>query len=132
TEPLPLTLSLANLAEVRCNGGTDGEIDVTVTGGTPPYSFVWSNSTVTEDNTNLTAGTYDVTVTDAGGCTAADSYTITEPSAIVITGVITPASCGTTANGAVDVTVTGGVPPYTYFWTNGAPTQDISGLSPGI
>lgn len=132
TQPLPLTISLANLAEVRCNGGTDGEIDVTVTGGTPPYVFNWSNGTVTEDNTNLTAGTYDVTVTDGSGCTVSATYTITEPSAIAITGVVTDAACGTSANGAVDVSVTGGVGPYTYFWSNGQVTQDINNLTVGV
>lgn len=132
TEPLPLTVSLANLAEVRCNGGTDGEIDITVTGGTPPYSFNWSNSTTTEDNTNLTAGSYDVTVTDAAGCEAIGNYTISEPTAITVTDTITPAACGTSANGAIDITVSGGVGPYTYFWSNGQTTEDVSGLTAGV
>jgi len=132
TQPLPLTVSLANLAEVRCNGGTDGEIDITVTGGTPPYTFNWSNGTQTEDNTNLTAGTYDVTVTDANGCEVLDTYTLTEPTAIVVTGVVVDASCGASSNGSIDVTVTGGVAPYTYFWSNGASTQDITGVPGGV
>ncbi len=132
TEPLPLTVSLANLAEVRCNGGTDGEVDITVTGGTPPYSFVWSNGTLTEDNTNLVAGTYDVTVTDASGCTTTDSYTLGEPTAISVTGTVVPASCGSSTTGSVDVTVSGGVGPYTYFWSNGQTTEDITGLSAGV
>ncbi len=132
TEPLPLTVSLANLAEVRCNGGTDGEIDISVTGGTPPYTFVWSNGTLTEDNTNLVAGTYDVTVTDANGCETTDSYTLTEPTAITVTGTVTPAACGTSSNGAVDVTVSGGVGPYTFFWSNGEVTEDITGLAAGV
>ncbi len=132
TQPLPLTVSLANLAEVRCNGGTDGEIDITTTGGTPPYTYLWSNGITTEDNTNLTDGTYSVTVTDANGCIETDTYTITEPTAIAVTGTVTDAACGTSPNGAVDVTVSGGVGPYTYFWTNGQTTQDITGLTPGV
>ncbi len=131
TQPLPLTVSLANLAEVRCNGGTDGEIDITVTGGTPPFTFIWSNGTSTEDNANITAGTYDVTVTDANNCTATGSYTLTEPAAIAITGTVTDAPCATSPTGEVDITVTGGVGPYTYFWSNGQATQDITGLAPG-
>jgi gliding motility-associated-like protein len=132
TQPLPLTVSLANLAEVRCNGASDGEVDITVTGGTPPYSFVWSNGTLTEDNTNLVAGTYDVTVTDASGCTTTDSYTLGEPTVISVTGTTVNASCGSSTTGSVDVTVFGGVGPYTYFWSNGQTTEDITGLSAGV
>ncbi|GAB3165084.1 Ig-like domain-containing protein [Telluribacter humicola] len=114
-----------------CNGADNGSIDLTVTGGTAPYTYKWSNGTTTQDLSNLDAGTYSVTVTDANGCTATTSITITEPAALTLTGVAANTSCNVPNQGSVNITVTGGTAPYTYAWTNGATTEDISGLAPG-
>ena len=67
---------------MSCNGGSDGSIDLTVTGGTTPYTYAWTGTGViaaNQDQTGLAAGTYNVTVTDAEGCTSVESVTITEP-----------------------------------------------------
>ncbi|MDX2003030.1 MAG: gliding motility-associated C-terminal domain-containing protein [Chitinophagales bacterium] len=129
--PPVLSVNLANASQVSCNGGNDGELDVTVTGGVPPYTFNWSNSVTTEDNINLTAGTYNLTVTDDNGCSITASYTVTQPAALVVTGAVTNLTCSTTPSGAIDLTVTGGTAPYTYQWSNFATTQDISNLAAG-
>ncbi|NVN93685.1 MAG: SprB repeat-containing protein, partial [Bacteroidetes bacterium] len=71
------------LTHPSCHGGTTGNIDITVVGGTTPYAYVWSNGTNAQDASTLSAGTYTVTVTDANGCTTAESYTLTEPSTAV-------------------------------------------------
>ncbi len=128
----PAALSASGVAtNVSCNGGSNGKVDLTVTGGTAPYTFVWSNTATTEDMIGLSAGTYDVTVTDANGCTATESVEVTEPAALSASGVATNVSCNGGSNGKVDLTVTGGTAPYTFVWSNTATTEDLSGLSSG-
>ncbi len=129
-EPSALALS-DTVTDVLINGQSTGAIDITVSGGTGPYTFAWSTGATTEDITGLVAGGYSVTVTDANGCTITDSYTVTEPTALTVTGVATDLACNGDADGSVDITVSGGVSPYTYSWSNGASTEDLSGLSGG-
>ncbi|HEV7349825.1 Ig-like domain-containing protein [Telluribacter sp.] len=114
-----------------CNGASNGTIDLTVTGGTAPYTYLWSNGSTTQDLSSLAAGTYSVTVTDANGCTATSSATITEPVALVVTGLVTNAVCSLPNQGAVNISVSGGTGPYTYAWTNGSTTEDLTGLTTG-
>ena len=83
TEPALLVLSTTS-TNVTCNGGLDGSIDLTVAGGTLPYSYSWSNSAATEDLSGVASGTYTVTVTDANGCNENTSETLSEPA--VLTG----------------------------------------------
>ncbi len=101
---------------VLCAGDTTGSITVTANNTTPPVTFIWSNGTSTAENSNLAAGSYSVTVADATGCFATDTYVITQPDSIVITidSVINISDTGT---GAINVTVTGGVAPYQFVWT---------------
>src|SRR5688500_4772235 len=73
--------TITTQSNVSCNGGTDGSIDLTVTGGTTPYTYVWTGTGViaaNQDQTGLAAGTYNVTVTDAEGCTTVESVTRAE------------------------------------------------------
>lgn len=131
TEPLPLTVTLADSSQVSCNGGSDGELDISVTGGVPPYTFDWSDGTTTEDNIGLTAGTYGVTVTDANGCENTQSFTINEPDALAATATLTDPTCAGAPDGEIDLEVTDGTPPYTYLWNTNATTQDLTGLAAG-
>ena len=118
--------------DVTCGGASDGAIDVTITGGTTPYSISWSNGATTEDLVGIPGGTYIITVTDASGCTATQSFTVNEPPAIVISGTITDASCSGSPDGAIDITVSGGTPPYTYSWNGGVfTTEDLNGIGAG-
>ncbi|MBK8883296.1 MAG: SprB repeat-containing protein [Bacteroidales bacterium] len=119
------------VTNVTCNGDADGAINLTVTGGTPPYSFSWSNGDATEDISGLSAGTYNVTITDNDGTTANASATVSEPSALNTATNVTDASSVGASDGAVDLTVTGGTAPYSFSWSNGATTEDISGLNAG-
>jgi len=129
-----LSVSANATQNVGCFGGNDGSIDLTVTQGTPPYTFNWSNGETTEDISNLSAGTYTVTVTDTNGCTATYSANITQPQgALTVTSNVTSqVSCFGGSNGAIDLTVSNGTPPYSYLWNTGATTEDISNLSAGI
>lgn len=102
---------------VSCSGGQDGSATVTATGGTAPYTYLWSPlGGAGAQATGLAAGNYFVTVTDANQCVAATVVSIAQPSALVHTIVAQPASCGD-PNGSATVAAIGGTPPYTYAWT---------------
>lgn len=127
-----LLKAVGTTSNVSCAGGNNGVIDLTVSGGTLPYNFIWSNSATTEDNFNLSEGTYTVYISDANGCLFSDDYSITEPAnPIIVNGVVADATDSLTLNGAIDITVTGGTSPYTYAWSTGATSQDVSGLAAG-
>ncbi len=131
TQPPILTLSLANQQNIGCNGGANGQIDIAVTGGTTAYTYLWSNGATTQDVTGLTVGTYGVTVTDAHGCTANASFTLTEPAALTLSETHLDATCNGASTGSIDLTVAGGTSPFTYQWSNAATTEDLSNLGAG-
>jgi gliding motility-associated-like protein len=131
TQPAIITVP-GTTVDVSCNGGSNGSVDITPSGGTPAYTYLWSNGAVTQDIAGLTAGIYSVTLTDSKGCTKNVSFTINQPTPIAIPGSVTNASCNGGNNGAVDITPAGGTGAYTYLWSNGAVSQDIAGLTAGI
>jgi gliding motility-associated-like protein len=127
-----LSVTLQSLQHVGCHGEATGSITITVTQGTPPYTFNWNNGATTQNIQGLPAGTYIVTVTDMNGCTETLSATITEPlQSLTINGQTTSANCLVGINGAVYVNVSGGTSPYSYSWSNGATTQNLSSVPQG-
>lgn len=127
----PNLTSSIGVANVSGYGGSDGAINLTVNGGTSPYTYIWSNAAITQDLSGLTAGWYKVTVTDSNGCIKLDSAEVTQPDEIILTLTPRNASCYGASNGEVDLTVIGGITPYTYAWSNLETTQDITGLTAG-
>ncbi|MBK8609256.1 MAG: putative Ig domain-containing protein [Chitinophagaceae bacterium] len=138
-----ITLNPASQTNVSCFGGSNGAASVNAaTGGTAPYSYNWTPGNPVGDGTTsvtgLTAGTWTCTVTDANGCTAVQTFTITQPAAAL---AVTPLSqtniaCFGGATGAASInTPTGGTPGYSYNWTPGNPTGDgttsVTGLTVG-
>lgn len=120
TEGLTASANVVN--HVSCFGGSNGFVTVNVNGGTPPYSYNWSpNTSNLPSATNLSAGTYTVTVTDANYCTVTVSAVITQPSSPlhVYASVVNPVTCYGGDDGSVTATVNGGTAPYFYVW---APT----------
>jgi len=127
-EPAALAIEAA-VSDVTCAGGNNGFVNLSISGGVSPYAFQWSNGSKSEDVFNLSAGNYNVTVTDANGCTSVQSDTIVQPAMpIIINGTVTPNTGG---NGAVDITVTGGTEPYLFSWSNGEKSEDIQSLNSG-
>jgi hypothetical protein len=132
TEPAPFILTQNFLNNVRCFGQSNGSVGYDASGGTPPYSFLWSTGSPIEDIRDLSAGTYCLTATDARGCRVIECATITQPQplAIVLNSLQRPA-CSGQSTGAIDIGVTGGVAPYTFNWTNLSQAEDQVNLAPG-
>lgn len=129
-EPPVITLTPATTT-AHC-GLADGTGDFTPAGGTPGYSFVWSDGSVNQQIQNVTAGTYTVTVTDANGCTESASLIIADdPPPVIAVTAVTDASCNGGADGTITVTVNGGVAPYNIAWSSGATGTIATGLSAG-
>ncbi len=118
SEPSMVAITLNGTDVTLCTGNTNGAVDMTVTGATPPYTYSWSNGETSEDLANLAAGNYIVTVTDSNGCTATDNIDILEPTPITLSITTTDTECNET-NGSATVTASGGSSPYTYLWSNG-------------
>lgn len=116
---------------VLCNGGSTGGVDMTTTGGTPTYTYAWSNGSSSEDISGVPAGSYTLTVTDNVGCVDSTTATVTEPSPIQFSAMVTDPTCNGGSNGGIDQTVSGGTPGYGYSWSNGDTTEDVSGVMAG-
>ena len=124
--------SIASFTNVSVACGSNGTATVGIKGGTAPYVITWSNGQNTTTATNLGAGSYTVTVTDANGCSANAIATITQPGALTasITGT-TPVLCNGGATGTATGSVTGGNAPYTYLWSNGQTNLTATALTAG-
>ena len=130
-EPNLLTAAVTGVA-ANCPGSCDGQATATPSGGTAPYTYLWSTGGTTPTITALCAGTYTVVITDANGCTANGNITIGDGNSITATINVTDATCGL-CDGSITVTGGGGSgAPYTYSWPNlGLTTPTISNLCPG-
>ncbi|MGP8217270.1 MAG: T9SS type A sorting domain-containing protein [Bacteroidia bacterium] len=129
--PAAITLT-TSVTEPGCSS-TNGDISVSALGGTAPYTYKWNTSSTSSSLTNIGAGIYSAVVTDNNGCkdTIQTSVSDTSGPVISITSV-TGNNCSSGNNGSIDISVTDGSLPYSYLWSNGATTQNISGLSSGL
>jgi gliding motility-associated-like protein len=131
TQPGTIGLAVTS-TNITCNSFCDGSATATVTGGTTPYSYVWSSGPIVPSAVNLCPGTYTVTVTDASGCSVIDSVTITQPPPILVNLTSTNASCNGDCDGTAAVVASGGIPGYTYLWSpGGQTTASVNGLCAG-
>ncbi|MBL7939571.1 MAG: hypothetical protein JNL43_09445 [Flavobacteriales bacterium] len=116
-----------------CSGGNNGSIDLSISGGTQPYTFTWFGpedfSANSEDVAGLVQGSYSVLVSDAIGCTEIASFQLVGTQDILLSANSTP-TCAQT--GSIDLTVTGSSGPFSYTWSNGAVTEDVSGAGAGF
>ena len=143
--PQPISIASlvgsANGNNIACAGGSNGNIDLTVSGGTAPFTYAWSNGSTSEDIGNASAGAIDVSITDANGCTTTGNWLLTEPDTLNASAsmIVLPngfgISCAGQADGAIDAIIAGGTVPYSTIWsgpngyTSGA--SSISGLFAG-
>ena len=132
TEPTVLAINCTK-TNVTYNGASDGSASVSASGGTSPYSYLWSNGATTASITNKIMGTYSVTVTDANGCTKTCSSVIGEPNcnlSLTISGV--NEKCKGDAIGSAKVVASNNIGAITYLWSNGNTTNQISNLTAGV
>ena len=128
-EPSALTTSIVGVNESSPGAG-DGSADLTVSGGTSGYTYLWNTGATTEDLTGLGAGTYTVTVTDANGCTAVDAVTI--GSGLIVQIIASSdVSCNGGNDGTATASASGGSMPYTYAWSHGQNGAVATNLSAG-
>lgn len=131
TEPAPL-IGTTIQNNVSCNGGANGDAMVMVTGGTPSYIYSWSSGGNAATESNLVAGTYSCTTTDANGCITLNTVTITEPSAMVNNPIQVNVSCNGLTDGSATVAPAGGTGSYTYNWSpSGGSAATESNLTAG-
>ncbi|MFN8207393.1 MAG: FISUMP domain-containing protein [Bacteroidales bacterium] len=129
TEPPVINLSLTS-EDALC-GLSAGSTSVQVTGGTSPYTFLWSTGNTTPSVSQLPGGMYSVTVKDSKNCQASGYITINEVGGPVIsTNLIIPAQCGE-SSGSIDISVSGGNGNYTYLWSDGSEMEDLQLAAPG-
>ncbi len=142
TEPDLLEAAINDVSDyngfnISCNGGSDGTATVSGTNGVEPYSYYWSDGQTTQTANNLMAGTFGVIITDANGCLALATVTLTEPTLLnaAISDVSNYKGFNISCNGGNDgwatVNGTGGVAPYTYNWSDGQTTQTAIDLMAG-
>gem|GEM_PF-678781 len=130
TQPSALTAS-ATATQITCNGAANGSATATASGGTGTKTFTWSNGQTGATANNLAPGTYTVTATDANGCTAQSSVTVTQPSALTASATATQISCNGLANGSATATASGGTGSKTFSWSNGQSGATVNNLAPG-
>ncbi len=125
-----LTIVIDSVNEL-CNGGNSGSASVTTSGGTIPYNFHWSNNANTPSISSLTAGAYNILVTDSFGCTVTGSVSIRQPQPLTIAITSHSPLCAGSSNGDATAVASGGTSPYSYSWSTGANTATVTALTSG-
>jgi subtilisin-like proprotein convertase family protein len=130
TQPMS---DLESFAEpVTCFGAMDGSINLILFGGTPPYTYFWSNGTFSEDPEGLDVGSYFCEVVDAHGCfLVTDTFVITSPDALEVINLTVDSANYQMADGSASLEIGGGVTPYSYSWPTGDSTTMVEGLAAG-
>ncbi len=126
-----INVSISEVNPISCNGGSDGSLKASASGGSGNYTYLWSNTASTSTISGLSANTYSVTATDSqSGNMATASWTLTEPTALSASISSTNETNGQ-ANGTATATASGGTSPYSYLWSTSSTSNSISGLSAG-
>ncbi len=127
----PALFSYGQTVPANCYGQNSGQASVTVNGGIPPYFYSWSNGQTTQSLSQLTGGSYTVTITDSNGCIDVSSMMVGQPSALILQTISTPVQCFNGSDGVASAQCSGGTPGYTYVWSNGSNSMINPGLSVG-
>ncbi len=120
------------VANISCHGETDGQAAVLLGNGEGPYTFLWSDGSISDNINNLPAGEYTVAVSDVNACTANLSFTVNEPGILVANTSAVGISAGGATDGSATAQPIGGTPPFNYWWSNNAMTATIEDVTAGI
>ena len=133
-ESAPVFSIKPDIKDVSCFGEKDGSIHLNLLGGKAPLTLVWDdNPSAGIERNNIGPGKYSVTITDSKLCVIKQTFTISEPSLLELNAdVSNPLDCADANTGIINLIVTGGKAPFTYAWSNGAKTEDLYKLLPGI
>ena len=121
----------AIINDVTCAGLNNGEIFIQVSGGTPPYHYLWNTGDTTASLHNLSVGTYTLNVIDANNCSYAYSATINQPLPINVDYIIENVKCFGESTGNIFIEVSGGNSPYSFYWSNNQNTQNLTNVPAG-
>lgn len=130
-QPTPVTVQIAT-EQGSCSGETSNSAKANASGGTPPYSYTWSNGSNSASVGNLNPGIHQLTVSDAKGCTQTASVNIQASTNLAVNVIFSNARCSNSNDGAATAIPSGGTAPYTYHWSTGGRANTVSGLSPGM
>ncbi|MCB0548104.1 MAG: hypothetical protein KDD19_11005 [Phaeodactylibacter sp.] len=125
------TVSISK-TDANCAESATGSATASASGDSGPFTYKWSTGATTASISGLTAGTYSLSVTDASGCLVVESVTINQPPYIILSFGESPEAAPGANNGSINLTPSGGTPPYSYKWSTGATSQDLYGLSGGV
>ncbi len=126
-----ILISPLQLVQPACVGQTSGKIKIGASGGTGPYTYLWSNGATADSIVNVVAGNYLVTVTDAAACSFTKHFNLPPVSGWGFYAYTQPSVSNCSNNGYITTTINGGNAPFSFSWSNGSTTQNLSGLASG-
>jgi gliding motility-associated-like protein len=130
-QPTHVVLIPTVITDPSCAGLCNGQITMNASGGTPSYTYVWSNSQTGSAVINLCNGTYYITAYDSHNCPQVDTLTLVEPTPLLENVIASNVPCDEICNGMATVSASGSVPPYSYLWSNGFTVNPATGLCSG-
>jgi len=132
--PTPIEAQITGKGDVKCNGEASGWAAAAAFGGSSPYTWFWAGSATPTDSTGtgLSAGITRVTITDARGCEAVTTVTLSEPTLVQVALEAKDINCFGDQTGSAKAIASGGVPPYIYRWWNGRESSEIDGIGAGV
>lgn len=133
SEPAPLSISMSATSAL-CFGNHNGTASASIAGGTTPYSYLWcscASGQTSPTATGLGAGNYSVSVSDANSCSINSNIVISQPDTLIVNITTNPAGCGSNCNGSALSVVSGGTPPFEYFWNTGDGEASVDSLCVG-
>ncbi len=134
-DTIPFTgilITAAQTVQPTCAGTNTGKLKVSASGGTPPYTFAWNNGATADSIVNVAAGNYRVTVTDAAACSFSKNFNVAPVNGWGYYAYLQSSVSNCNNNGTITTIQNGGVPPFTFLWSNGSTVQNLTGLSGGV